>query len=896
MERTYLEQLRQPAAAARGKTRWWWYGCRVDKDNISYQLDQMQEAGIGGVEIQILYALEAGSRENLEYFSPEFFDILKFTGEEVHKRGMTMDLTLGSSWPFGGPIVPFVKSAPVVYPYAIDVRGPSVFSYDFTNRMAGEIVGGIMGRMEDSEMLPETIQDISSLLEEKLLFSWPWGTQLKNLEVPEGNYKIVIFLAGQFREHVLMPSRGAQGYVIDHNDAEASRFFFAQAGTPLVERLGRGMVQSFFCDSLELFGHNWTGKIYDEFEKRRGYSLKPYIYALWGKVKGMTEEIRYDFHKTMSELTIENFFSDMTEWCHEMGSTSRIQAHGTWGDILQAYGAADRPVGETFSDWDKYSVNTVHRRLASSAGHVYHRHIISNESFTWLRFPRFTETPEQIKIAADSIFVDGMNQIVNHGYTYSQKDGEPMAFYASSHICHTNTWWKYYKNIGRYINRVCDFLQRGEPVSRICIYLPQHDIWAENPLGDIHMCMKLEERLETSVIDGIAREGYWFDYVNDDVLGRWEEYSYETLILMETDRMPVKTAESIQSFAMHGNLVICAGRLPSQGCGLLQKDEKDKIVSTLFEEMRRQGNLIFAENKKDALLNILKQRVCPDLKVGTGKESIGYVHRKDKNADIYFTANMSLEEYNTKLTIYQENRAFCILDPMEGKEILPLAYTRKESGTEIELHFNQGQAYLLVFDQSLPKPETDKRIWKENGVIDLKEGWRLEVPEKDYFKDVEELKGFEQIEELKYYSGEVIYRKSVYLTEPDMASDEIVFQVDKAGCAAEVFVNDTSAGQWIQRPYQMSIKEYLHLGKNEIRVHVSNQLINRCLDPDREVGEYQGTVIEEWPYFTEILNKERRKRLSNRREKEMIKSPLPSGLVGKAQICFYRTEQEKEEI
>ena len=99
-----------------------------------------------------------------------------------------------------------------------------------------------------------------------------------------------------------------------------------------------------------------------------------------------------------------------------------------------------------------------------------------------------------------------MNQIVNHGYTYSQKDGEPMAFYASSHICHTNTWWKYYKNIGRYINRVCDFLQRGEPVSRICIYLPQHDIWAENPLGDIHMCMKLEERLETSVIDGIARE------------------------------------------------------------------------------------------------------------------------------------------------------------------------------------------------------------------------------------------------------------------------------------------------------------------------------------------------------------------------------------------------------
>ena len=46
-----------------------------------------------------------------------------------------------------------------------------------------------------------------------------------------------------------------------------------------------------------------------------------------------------------------------------MGSTSRIQAHGTWGDILQAYGAADIPEGETFSEWDKYSVNTVHLSL-----------------------------------------------------------------------------------------------------------------------------------------------------------------------------------------------------------------------------------------------------------------------------------------------------------------------------------------------------------------------------------------------------------------------------------------------------------------------------------------------------------------------------------------------------
>ena len=46
-----------------------------------------------------------------------------------------------------------------------------------------------------------------------------------------------------------------------------------------------------------------------------------------------------------------------------------------------------------------------------------------------------------------------------------------------------------------------------------------------------------------------------------------------------------------------------------------------------------------------------------------------------------------------------------------------------------------------------------------------------------------------------------------------MASDEIVFQVDKAGCAAEVFVNDTSAGQWIQKALSNEYKRSIFIGE-----------------------------------------------------------------------------------
>ena len=123
-------------------------------------------------------------------------------------------------------------------------------------------------------MIPESIVDLSNKLTSHDLFNWPWGTMLSEIEIPEGNYKIVCLVSSAYKESVFYPMRGAEGCVIDHNRKDASRFFFEQAGTPIVERLPKGAIRSFFCDSIEVPGHNWTNVMYDEFEKRRGYSLK----------------------------------------------------------------------------------------------------------------------------------------------------------------------------------------------------------------------------------------------------------------------------------------------------------------------------------------------------------------------------------------------------------------------------------------------------------------------------------------------------------------------------------------------------------------------------------------------------------------------------------------------
>ena len=67
------------------------------------------------------------------------------------------------------------------------------------------------------------------------------------------------------------------------------------------------------------------------------------------------------------------------------------------------------------------------------------------------------------------------------------------------------------------------------------------------------MCMKLEERMTTKTVDRIHKEGFWFDYINDDVAEHWRDYDYEAMVLLECERIPLQTAcKAAGNFAESG--------------------------------------------------------------------------------------------------------------------------------------------------------------------------------------------------------------------------------------------------------------------------------------------------------------------------------------------------------
>ena len=108
-----------------------------------------------------------------------------------------------------------------------------------------------------------------------------------------------------------------------------------------------GNIRALFTDSMELEGSNWSADLMDEFRKRRGYDLLPYLpfvlfktggmgnvtdfkygVAMLPEPESMTRRMRYDFELTKAELLEERFIRTFTAWCSELKVKSRAQAYG----------------------------------------------------------------------------------------------------------------------------------------------------------------------------------------------------------------------------------------------------------------------------------------------------------------------------------------------------------------------------------------------------------------------------------------------------------------------------------------------------------------------------------------------------------------------------------------
>ena len=167
-----------------------------------------------------------------------------------------------------------------------------------------------------------------------------------------------------------------------------------------------------------MYESDWTDDFLEAFKARRGYDLRPLLPALVIESRPTTAGLRHDWGRTLTELVRERFLDPVQAWARARGTRFRVQGYGIPPAIVSSNAGVDLPEGEG-SQWKTVRAS----RWAASIGHLYDRPVISSETWTWLHSPVFRATPLDVKAEADLHFLQGINQLVGHGWPYTRRGG-----------------------------------------------------------------------------------------------------------------------------------------------------------------------------------------------------------------------------------------------------------------------------------------------------------------------------------------------------------------------------------------------------------------------------------------------------------------------------------------
>ncbi|MGQ7787212.1 glycosyl hydrolase [Nesterenkonia sp. K-15-9-6] len=555
------EGFRAPDPAARPMMRWWWFGPDVRREDLARDLDRMREAGLGGVEVAVVYPLSAGTDR---YLSGTFLADLRFAAEAAQQRGLRFDVTLGSGWPYGGPHVDESTAArkiswthEEVAMAAHRLPIPAVWPGD-------EFIAGYIGEGTTHET-PQAFT--------------PLATDGGDLLIPEGRGPRVVLIAVSrlTRQALKRAAVGAEGWALDHLSAEAARAHLDAVAEPLVEAVGVDRIGTVFCDSLEVYDADWTPRLPEEFAARRGYDVVPHLWKL--PLPGQEgAAFRADYHRTLTELLEENFIRVIGDWARQKGVPFRIQGYGEPAATVSSYRYADRYEGEGWG-WDVVTAC----RWASSAGQIHGQQVISSEAWTWTHSPSFRSTPLDILAEAQDHLLMGINQFIGHGWPNSSRPEDASlgrVFYASGALDDRNTWWAAAPALWGTVHRLSWLMRQGHRLSDVGIYVPARDVYAGfAAAGRRDLYKETRQHIGDELPHALRTAGADFDLFDDDAVAHLDPGRFPVVVLPSARDIPEPTRAWLAAVVEAGGAVLDLGGTARLGVSVDSAAEATRWVS-----------------------------------------------------------------------------------------------------------------------------------------------------------------------------------------------------------------------------------------------------------------------------------------------------------------------------
>ncbi|HTL67764.1 MAG TPA: glycosyl hydrolase [Lacunisphaera sp.] len=778
-----------PAAAsfdtAKPWTRWWWPGSAVDPAGITHQLEAFAAAGLGGVEITPIYGARGAEGRYIEFLSPRWMEMLKYTAGEARRLGLGVDMVTGTGWPFGGPWV-----------QAADGSARLVLA---DGRLGGSPTGMKVKRAA------------------------PGGEGL--VLDPYSTAALDRYLAPFTQAFAGFPPHLVRAQF--HDSFE----YYDASWTPELP----ATFQSMHGYDLQAHAAELLGKVPADSDRLR---------RLKSDYRATLARLHLGYLERWKQWSHDHGFLVRNQ--SHGAPANLLDLYGTV-DIpeTETFGSTPFPLPGLRTDWssDRDVPNPLVLRMASSAAHVMGRPLASSETCTWLR-EHWHVALAFAKPEIDRLFAAGINHIVYHGTVYSPPDAAwpGWFFYASTQFNPNNTWWRDFGALNAYVARIQAVLQSGRPDNDVLVYWPFEDV-IDRPDGlmqqyGVHDRAWLEGSAFQRIATNLLRAGYSPDYISDAQLQSTRVAAgafvtpggtrYRALVIPATRRMPLATLRQLLALQQAGGAVIYEAP-PEDVPGLGRLEERRAQFNEIKADISRSGR-----PAGDIPAELAERGAIREPAAAAGLE---FIRRARDGGHDYFLANLGAQPFADWLVLGTAVHAAVITDPLTGR--MGRAAVRSGTNPEVYLQLFPGESLLLrTYETTEPDAVAGWSYAAPAGPeAPVAGGWHIEFvsggPDLPPPQETHELKSWTELggEDAQRFGGTARYR--LEFDAPATVAEDWFLDLGDVRESARVRLNGVELGTAWSLPFRIRTGPALHPGRNVLELEVTNLAANRIRDLDR---------------------------------------------------------------
>jgi alpha-L-rhamnosidase len=625
------------------------------------------------------------------YLSPGYFDAVKVVVEEAKKRDMHIWFDDDGGYPSGFCGGKFTTERP-------DLRMEGL--------AASQRVAVTNGQQYTHKLDAQTICVLAVNSDTGKAQVLDSSSGAVNWTVPAaGNWEIAL-PKWQFRSGTVHSSNGGSPSLMDYLNPEAGKLFvqwtFDAYKQATGDELGKTVLgfrgdEPHVSSNMGAF-NPWSPVLLAEFQKCKGYDLRPYLSAITPIIlfpRGVaapatfnldeTHRVFADFCDVWSDLYGENFFGMEGKWCAE--NHVEMQMHIEHEEILPQLAAAEGDFFKCMRGLQVPGIDTIQHqiwhdvvadfpKLASSATHLNGHPRAMCESFA-----AYNPQPD-LKEAGwilNHLMVLGINRIEYMGL---QGTGAFRSFYGDPG----------FPAVSAHVNRACYLLGEGRPAAQIGVYIPSSSFWFNDSAANTAFL---------AIVHQLLQHQRDLDYVDDYSLSKTLKLqgnelinqsgqAYRAILIPPVDAISKAALDRLRAFAKAGGKVVFLGNAPKL------------VMDKNFLTATGPADISWAvfETTSEITPKVLAALPAPDVATDQETTWLKYNHRRMKDADLYFFFNEGDQPLSLKTTVANSGTAKQAQqwDTTSGK-IAPWAGATFARGkTTLPLELQPWGAKIVVID------------------------------------------------------------------------------------------------------------------------------------------------------------------------------------------------------